>query len=68
VILVPAEQSDVSSLPQHSMDASEMKLELDRAPGVLAESDDLLDGHAATWYTQEQHERAGFALQQLQKS
>jgi hypothetical protein len=61
------ERSDAIRFPRHLNQVLEMKLQLARATGALAELYELLEKYAPTWYTQSHHEKAESTLRLVKK-
>jgi hypothetical protein len=67
LILGRSEQSDVNS-PTHRLNAiTEMEMQLAQLAKACAELYHLLELYAPVWYTQEQHDKAEWALGSLKR-
>jgi hypothetical protein len=68
MMLGRSEQSDVNSHPHRLNATAEMELQLAQLANAFAELYDLLEQYAPLWYTEEQHDKANWALGSLKKT
>ncbi len=68
MMLGRSEQSDVNSHPHRLNATAEMELQLAQLANALAELYHLLEQYAPLWYTEEQHDKANWALGSLKKT
>jgi len=67
VIVGRSEQSDVNSPPHRLNATTEMDLQLAQLANAFADLYQLLEQYAPVWYTEEQHDKAKWALGSLKR-